>query len=396
MEGSNVTASYIMYRNLTLRNDDACYEVDAADNEHVWIAMVFSVYMSLALVFLGLIGNTLSIVVFSSAEMRVVSSNNYLLVLAISDSLYLISVLMTKLLTTLRCIHFPLSSVDMYNRNDFMCKLLQFVLDFFSDYSTCLVMVFTVERFIAVFLPLKFKELCTVRRARLVCVFMLLLVCGLIAPYHFMYMGRPTNYDVCTVLPEYEAEFTILYVLEALIFRVLPVFIIAVFNIFIIVRIGRLAKQKRRLKQAQGPALAALRKRNHKEERNMQLTITLILVSTTYVLVYIPVLVHFVMWKMERAKALTINEHLMAQFHYYSRTLYILGFAVNFLLYTIGGRVFRQQLRTKLCSGSGTMASQANGNHGKNGITAANTERAPICCWFRRRIAQNQQPATFL
>jgi hypothetical protein len=124
------------------------------------------IFVSLLLVFIGLVGNALSISVFASKRMRTMSCNFYLLMLAISDSMYLISVLLMKIFTGIRCLYAVDTHLDISNRSNIACKTLQFLLDFFSDYSTCLILAFTVERYITVYFPL--KNLCTVRRARMV------------------------------------------------------------------------------------------------------------------------------------------------------------------------------------------------------------------------------------
>ena len=196
-------------------------------------------YVSLLFIGIGLIGNSLNIAVFSSEASRTSSSNVYLLVLAISDSLYLVSVFFTKILTTLRCMYFVDSPIDVVNRSDFMCKFLQYVLDFFSDFSTCLILAFTFERYVAVYAPIRFKQTCTVRRARIICFAIFGVITPLITPYHVMFMGLYQDYDVCIVLLEHEATFTILYVAESLVFRIVPVFIIAVLNIFIMVKVRK-------------------------------------------------------------------------------------------------------------------------------------------------------------
>ena len=194
-------------------------------------------YVSMLFIGVGLIGNSLNVAVFSSKPMRKSSSNVYLLVLALSDSLYLVGVFFTKILTTLRCMYFTDSSIDIVNRSDFLCKFLQYVLDFFSDFSTCLILAFTVERYVAVYAPIRFKQSCTVRRARLISAAIFGVITLLITPYHVMFMGLYRDYDVCIVLLAHEATFTILYVVEALLFRVVPVFVIAVLNVFIIVKV---------------------------------------------------------------------------------------------------------------------------------------------------------------
>ncbi|KAK2179160.1 hypothetical protein NP493_509g02003 [Ridgeia piscesae] len=315
----------------------------------------FYLYASTMFVISGLIGNSLSVLVFSSREMRGISSNVYLLLLAISDSLYLLSVFLTKTLTTIRCLYFPNSAADIFNRSTTLCKLLQHTMDMFSDYSTCLILAFTIERYIAIYLPIRFKSLCSVRRARIACATIFIAVCIFIAPYHIMYIGLFNNYNVCTVLDGFETVFTALYIVEALVFRVIPVFVIALLNGMIIVRVTKLRRRKRKRNASMTPASQTgghsnnRNQRTRKADKSMQLTIILVLVSTSYILVFIPVLVHFVLWKMRVSNWVDISDLAMLTSQNYTRTLYISGFAINFFLYTMSGRIFREQLEKIVC-----------------------------------------------
>jgi len=68
--------------------DQACYLLNSTAS----VQLSYNSYLGATLVFVvvGLVGNALSVLVFSSAPMRSFSSNVYLLTLAISDSIYLI------------------------------------------------------------------------------------------------------------------------------------------------------------------------------------------------------------------------------------------------------------------------------------------------------------------
>ena len=92
----------------------------------------------------------------------------------------------------------------------------------------------------------------------------------------------------------------------------------------------------------------AVKKHKH-EDRSLQLTIMLILVSSTYIVVYIPVLIAFVLYKLEHAHDVAISHTTIVIALNYSKLLYIFGFAINFFLYTVSGRVFREQLELILC-----------------------------------------------
>ena len=88
-------------------------------------------------------------------------------------------------------------------------------------------------------------------------------------------------------------------------------------------------------------------KKTKQEDKSLQLTIMLILVSSTYIIVYIPVIVVFVVFKvLDPASAAMTNTWIA---YNYTKVLYIFGFAINFLLYTVSGRVFREQLQVLLC-----------------------------------------------
>jgi len=198
------------FRNETGPFDASCYAV-SSDDERVMTSIRVFVGASVLFVASGLVGNGLSVMVFSSAEMRQLSSNVYLLALAVSDSLYLISVVLGRLLTAARCWYFPHTSLDLVNRSQFFCVLQQYLSDLFADLSTCLILAFTVERGYAVFYPVVFKQRCTVTRARIVCAAMFAVVGICIAPYHVIMIGLYPGYNVCAIVKQHQEVTLLLY-----------------------------------------------------------------------------------------------------------------------------------------------------------------------------------------
>jgi len=194
--------------NASVPFDASCYFV-SSDDERVMTSIRVFVGASLALVASGLVGNALSVLVFSSSEMGQLSSNVYLLALAVSDSVYLVSVLLGRLATAVRCWYFPRAPLDLVNRVQFFCVLQQYLSDLFADYSTCLILAFTVERGLAVFYPIAFKQRCTVARARFVCAATFAVIAVCIAPYHAVMIGLYADYNVCNIVKKHE-EVTLL------------------------------------------------------------------------------------------------------------------------------------------------------------------------------------------
>jgi len=171
--------------------------------------------------------------------------------------------------------------------------------------------------------------------------------------------------------------FAAMYLAEMVTLRVVPVAAIALLNALIVSRVTRITRDRKRRRRhipllpvddrastTAGRSLPApvvdrgradsgvslpSNRRASLDERNLQMTIILILVSTTYVLFYLPILVHFVLSKMKRSGIVDVGLAVLDVFGNYARALHVAGFAINFLLYTLSGRVFREQLVAIVC-----------------------------------------------
>lgn len=203
--------------NVTDDNSSACFYYDLMiqkGGDHVLVAVLVFIFFALFAVCVGLVTNSLNIAVFSSREMINQSSNVYLLSLACSDTMFLLSLLLSRVLNTLRCTYLHHEAMDIYNTSLTACKLLQYLLDLFSDYSATLILAFTTERFIACYFPVDFKKMCTVRRAVGVSLGLLGVIALTTAPYHFLFMGHKEGYKVCTILERYAYQFFYFYIAE--------------------------------------------------------------------------------------------------------------------------------------------------------------------------------------
>jgi len=79
-----------------------------------------------------------------------------------------------------------------------------------------------------------------------------------IAPYHLLWIyhyGAP--YQVCAVLQDHQDAFAAFYLTESFLYRVVPVFAISALNVFIIVRLWRITRDRKRLLAASSRSVAA-------------------------------------------------------------------------------------------------------------------------------------------
>lgn len=114
-----------------------------------------------------------------------------------------------------------------------------------------------------------------------------------------------------------------------------------------LLQVTKITREKKKRNKPHVKSMA-VKKPKH-EDRSLQLTIMLILVSSTYIVAYIPVIIIFVINKLEHAHKVAITIESITIALNYSKVLYIFGFAINFLLYTVSGRVFREQLELIIC-----------------------------------------------
>ena len=335
---------------VTNDNNIACDAFNADIETHLICMMT-----SIAVIVFGLLGNGLSMAVFLSRDMMMLSSNVYLFAIAFSDLFYLLSVFCSKVLTHLSCwLHPSHLSIDIFNTNDYCCKILQYLLDLLSDFSTCLVVALTVDRIIACYRPHSFKTLCTNRRAICVSFSIFIVIAISIIPHHFLFIGLPYDFEVCTVLVQYEHEFTILYLAESLVYRVIPIVSIIIMNMFIICKVSGVSVHRRHSKRKQYQNIPKSpntpnrdsKMKTNRDSKNRQLTISLVVVSSFYVITFLPVLVHFLIWKLNRGGILDIPEYQLDLFQSCGQLLYITGFALNIILYTISGQNFRNRLKS--------------------------------------------------
>ena len=178
-----------------------------------------------------------------------------------------------------------------------------------------------------------------------------------ILPHHVMFM-KARNMR-CTISVEHKHLFSNFYLAEISLCRIIPVFLITGFNASIILKLiqqpATISRRRRHvstqiaLNSRHSAVIVELveASRTTRTDRNQQVTVMLVIVSTSYILTYIPVLVHFILNKFDRA--LAIDGETLGIAAHITRGLYVLGFVINFFLYTVSGKVFREQLVLILC-----------------------------------------------
>lgn len=206
---------------------------------------IFDYYLELlhqyyipVMIFVGLVGNFLSSVVFLTTYLKMRSSSYYLAALAIADFVFLV------VLTIVNCSFNEI--FEIFNKEGW-CQFLVYISSVASILSVWLIVAFTVERFIAVQYPLRRPSICTVSRSKTtVCV---LSVMAIISQcYVFWTAGvekDESNADVCSLIREQLPVIKVINTIDCITTLIIPFVLIVVMNIMIARNLFRFSRKMR-------------------------------------------------------------------------------------------------------------------------------------------------------
>ena len=185
-----ITHMVTMESNLSLANDIGVYDqANAAIN----------MYLPPVLIFTGVVCNCLVIKVMLSIYFRFISTSFYMGINAGVDNFSLIVLLTSHWINA----NFPGTMYRGRNAH-YMCKMFNFFGWSSSDFGILLTAAMTLERSIAIMLPLKVNKWCTVRRAKVITI--ILLMFAMIKDIHFLFtsgvVDRTHKYKLCDIVSE--------------------------------------------------------------------------------------------------------------------------------------------------------------------------------------------------
>lgn len=194
-------------------------------------------YYTPILVFLGLLGNCISVFVFFGTKLRYSSSSIYLGALAISDSGFL----MTVFVSWLKMVH-----MDLFNRQGF-CQFFIYLASLCSFLSVWFVVAFTVERYVAVRWPLRRQFWCTVARAKMIVIGFTTLAVLLTSPVVVFSKISENSTDCGYFDKEWESWAVPYNIIDTVVTFAVPLTIIVIFNTLIARNIYKLDHIRRTL-----------------------------------------------------------------------------------------------------------------------------------------------------
>ena len=355
-------------------NNETTETIKPEDLLSYQIAFGLHGYILPVVVFIGLIGNSLSFLVMIKPRNRRIGCYNYMAALAISDNSNLILALDYWTLI-----------FGKRKSNGMECQIVAWLFQAVALSSMCFVMSMTVDRFLAIRYPLKAKTLCSVRRARITITCITIGVIIYTLPYFFT-SGLLSDNRTCVAVATKDKLSVVYNWLNIFLGSVIPFISLLSMNVVIIRTIRKRGKylksygnadhdttsvqeihtdtkielelitgncqseQTRAHKdneQSARKTISKTRKRTVKQirvSRDKQLTMMLLLVTFTFLLLTLPQYVRYlvaILWNYTTSPQDYANYILLVHI---SNKLFFLNSGCNFFLYCLSGRKFRQDL----------------------------------------------------
>ena len=302
------------------------------------------------LVPIGLIGNTLSFLVMIKPNNRKMSTCIFMAAISINDNMMILLALYDWLVAAMK----------VYQMVGLECRIASYFVLVGLQNSTFQVIAMTFDKYIAIKWPHKAATFSTPRRAKLT--IMGILICVLVYNIPHLFLSRMFG-DVCIA---YAAGGIIMKVYSWMTFSLngAVAIVVLIYMNYVIVKKVRSSRKMFRDNEGQGQQkgqgqnnpMSSRREETMKNTEN-QLTTMLLLVITLFLILMLPGYIRFVYSNFVERDTPTKYAQLLL-FYQLSQKLYVTNNGINFFLYCINGKKFRNDLKNIL--GFGKERSVAN------------------------------------
>ena len=286
-----------------------------------------------------MIFNSISLAVLLTGRMKKNSGNSYLIALAIYD----IGVLVLNFGVGVARAQIPTVN-EYFQQHEWLCRLHAVVMDLVKMLSIWMIVSFSVERCLSVFLPLKAHLFSSVRRSQVVILVVSFII--LVFSCHKIFItGFEKNsvfgYSACITT---RLKMPRIVLVNVALGTWTPLCVTVVTNVVLVIKVKTTGRLRRRV----------FGRKCHSNARDSAATRTLLAVSLAYIILVLPLGVTQSVEMGQNIGSplpgdpgyLTTKQrkYLLKLIRETCFCLYQLNFAINFLLYLASNSTFRQQL----------------------------------------------------
>ena len=297
------------------------------------IATTITKYWFPILVPIGLVGNTLSLLVMIKLNNRKLSTCIYMAAISINDNLMMFLALHNWLVTV----------VKVHEWHPMECRFAAFLVLHALQNTTYQVLAMTVDKYVAIKWPHRAATYSTPRKAKItvICIYISVVIYNI--PHIFI--SQLTG-DVCLGYA-IGGVITKVYSWVTFVLNAIIPFVLLLYMNYVIIQAVRGSRKMFRepIERGQGQVNTNLGRQKNTET---QLTIMLLLVTSLFLILMIPTYIRFLYTTFVTRDTPVKYANLMF-FYHLSHKLYHTNNGINFFLYCISGQKFRNDLKEILC-----------------------------------------------
>lgn len=307
--------------------------IGSDDKALLFVARYLSKYGMPIICLFGIIGNSISVLIFLSKDLRKVSSNIYLTVLSATSAVFLLAAFINWL---------EFVNIKIVHTEQAWCQCIVFVTYVCSFLTVWVVVFITIENYIVTFHLSKATYFCTVFKARVVVVTL-----TVIAVFLYMFslwstkIGEFMGTKACMSDSDYEELTGIFTYIDTVVTLVLPTTILIILIAAILVKHVVQSQKSKRC-----PCIQGVRRLSKKEKSLLRITRVLLAISVSYVILSAPFyfnkLKYLILEAIDNLQYVTIRDRLINQIF---QIIYHTSFCYNFIFYIIWSMNYRRGLR---------------------------------------------------
>lgn len=279
----------------------------------------------------GVMGNFVTMVVMNTKSLSTLTSKYFLIALAISDNILLLTQPFNQLIVI------SMFGQDVRALSNIGCKLYFWFFKNGKMTSSWFVVFLCIERFVAVQFPFKVKSVFCKRNCLIGVTVVYLVMAVYNGVWSWAHNIMPDGYCYPDGFDKTDTDDAILFrnmlIVGCLLYSIVPIFIMATITPMIIAKLGRRSRLRRKLTHSTGKELELVR------ASTMLLSIVI-----TYIICVAPVTALHLISFFSGFHAFGNNPKPFLIFRDMSQILEQLNYTVNFFIYVASNRQFRQSV----------------------------------------------------
>lgn len=300
-----------------------------------------TLYCTPILIVLGIIGNTMALLVVTRKKNREISCCTYMAALAICDTGSLLcfgylwcTIVMSTIWSVSGCIGWV------------------YIVFLNTAGSGFLLVGVTFDRFIAICFPFKGRVWCTPKRARIMVACIIAFVSVFYIPMAIM--ANVVDGNVCVAFGHETTANVVLANINLIALPIIPFFVLLIMNIMIILAVRRSGDFKATAVQTNRTSVAGKvtdqdgAAKQTSGSRDRQLTVMLVTVSCAYVIIILPISVRVLVYSFVNQYASPRRYAVFVFLYAVINQILFLNNTINFYLYFLTGSKFRKDLKQLL------------------------------------------------